>query len=177
MKAKFLLAPAASLIVFGGPAYANVYLTVEQAQSLMFPHAILTPAFQTLTGEQVKAIEKMSGVPVRAKQLKAWKVSTGGWFLADEAVGKHEFIPFALALDDKGAVKSIEILEYREAYGSQIRDRQWRGQFTGKQAGAKLQLGKEIQNISGATLSCRHITDAVKRLLSTHAVVLNHAAS
>ena len=51
-----------------------------------------------------------------------WRVSTGGWFIADEVVGKHEFIPFAVALDDQGAVKGIEILEYREAYGGQIRD-------------------------------------------------------
>ncbi len=143
----------------------------------MFPHATFTPAFQTLAPDQAKAIEKMSSVAVRGKQLKVWKVSTGGWFLVDEAVGKHEFIPFALAIDNKGAVKSVEILEYREAYGSQIRDSKWRGQFAGKHAGDKLLLGKDIQNISGATLSCRHITDAVKRLLSTYEVVLAHAAS
>jgi Na+-transporting NADH:ubiquinone oxidoreductase subunit NqrC len=70
------------------------------------------------------------------------------------------------------AVKDIEILEYRESYGDQVRLPQWRAQFTGKRRGAKLKLDDDIQNISGATLSCRHITDGVKRLLSTYAVAL-----
>ncbi len=175
MQAKFMAASAASLVVLGGPAYATIFLSVTQAQSLMFPGATLTPQFVTLTAEQVKAIEKASGVAVRGKELKAWKVSTGGWFVVDQAVGKHEFIPFAMALSEEGVVKSVEILEYREAYGGQIREGQWRAQFHGKRAGAALQLGKDIDNISGATLSCRHITDAVKRLLSTYELVLAHA--
>ena len=80
----------------------------------MFPGASFTPDFRTLTSEQVAAIEKASAANVRNRQLKVWRVSDGGWFIADEVVGKHDFIPIALALDAGGAVKSIEILEYRE---------------------------------------------------------------
>ncbi|MDE3162418.1 MAG: FMN-binding protein, partial [Acidobacteriota bacterium] len=69
-------------------------------------------------------------------------------------------------------VKGVEILEYREAYGGQIRDPEWQKQFLGKDASAKLQLGKSIRNISGATLSCKHITDGVERLLVTYELVL-----
>jgi len=35
-----------------------------------------------------------------------------------------------------------------------------------------LALGRQIRNISGASLSCRHVTDGVRRLLSTYAIVL-----
>jgi Na+-transporting NADH:ubiquinone oxidoreductase subunit NqrC len=35
-----------------------------------------------------------------------------------------------------------------------------------------LRLEHDIKNISGATLSCRHIADGVKRVLATHAVAL-----
>ena len=55
---------------------------------------------------------------------------------------------------------------------TEIREALWRAQFIGKRHGAQLALTKDIQNISGATLSCRHITDGVKRLLATHAFVL-----
>ncbi len=175
MKSKFLLLPLAPLVLAGGPAYATVYLSVEQAQALMFPGAAFTPDFRTLTDAQAKEIEKASGVSVRNKQLKIWRASTGGWFIADEVVGKHDFIPFALALDEKGAVKSVEILEYREAYGGQVRDPAWHNQFLGKLPGARLQLEKDIRNISGATLSCRHITDGVSRLLATYAIVLGQS--
>jgi Na+-translocating ferredoxin:NAD+ oxidoreductase RnfG subunit len=173
MKARLIFIPLAGIAIAGGPAYATVYLSVEQAQQIMFPGASFTPDNRTLTEDQVKAIEKMSGVPVRNKQLKVWRVSTGGWFIVDEVVGKHEYIPFALGIDAQGKVKDVEILEYREAYGDQIRNPEWRKQFVGQGPGTKLQLGKNIRNISGATLSSRHITDGVERLLATYAVVLH----
>src|SRR4029077_6394947 len=154
------------------PACATVYLSVEQAQQVMFPGATFTQDYRTLTTAEAAAIRKASGVDLRSRNLKLWKVSSGGWFFADEVVGKHEFIPFAVGLDQDGAVKGIEILEYREAYGDQVRNPAWRAQFTGKKHGAALTLTKDIQNISGATLSSRHITDGIKRLLATHAIAI-----
>jgi hypothetical protein len=154
------------------PAQAAVFLSIEQAQALMFPGAALTADFRHLTDDQVRAIEDDSGVDVRDHDLKVWRASTGGWFIADEVVGKHEFIPIAVALDKDGAVAGIEILEYREAFGDQVRDPAWRAQFTGKSHSATLKLNQDIRNISGATLSSKHITDGVKRLLSTYATVI-----
>ena len=171
MRAQFVLLPCATLAVIT-PAHAAVYMSVEQAQALMFPGASFTPEFKMLTKEQVGAIEKASGVDVHSRDLRVWRVSTGGWFIADQVVGKHEYIPLALGLDAQGAVKAVEILEYREAYGDQVRNPAWRGQFTGKKHGAALTLTKDIQNISGATLSSRHITDGIKRLLATYAIAI-----
>lgn len=172
MRSRLFFLPLAGVVLAAGPAYATVYLSVEQAQALLFPGATFQPAPHTLTDEQAKAIARASGVDVRSRQLKAWRASTGGWFLVDEVVGKHEYIPFALALDDKGTVKGVEILEYREAYGDQIRNPGWRQQFVGKVPGVRLQLEKNIRNISGATLSCKHLTDGVERLLVTYDLVL-----
>ncbi len=173
MRAQFVLVPFATLAIVS-PASATVYLSIAQAQQLMFPGATFTPEFRELTREQVSAVEKASEVDVRNRNVRIWRVSTGGWFIADEVVGKHEFIPFALSLDAGGAVKAVEILEYRESYGSQIRNQGWRDQFTGKRHGATLALTKDIQNISGATLSSRHITDGIKRLLATYAILFAH---
>ncbi len=172
MEARLIFLPLAGIAIAGGPAYATVYLSVEQAQNVLFPGATFHPEPLVFTQDQVRAIEHASGVHVLSKQLKVWRVSTGGWFIVDEVVGKHEYIPFALGLDENGAVKGIEILEYREAYGGQIRDPEWQKQFLGKAPGTKLQLDKNIRNISGATLSCKHITDGVERLLATYEIVL-----
>lgn len=171
MKSPFVLLPVAAPTI-PVPARATVYLTVAQAQTLMFPGAAFTADFRTLTDGEAEAIERASDVNVRHRTLRVWRVSTGGWFIADEVVGKHDFIPFALALTPDGAVKSLEILEYRETYGGQVRDESWRAQFTGKRNGARLRLNDDIRNISGATLSSRHIADGVKRLLATYALVL-----
>lgn len=171
MKARFLLLPLATAAI-ASPVYAKVYLSVEEAQQLMFPGATFTKQALTLTDAQAGAIEKASRTNVLNRQVQLWKVSTGGWFIADEVVGKHEFIPIAVGLDASGGVKDIEILEYREAYGDQVRNPKWRAQFTGKRNGARLSLTEDIQNISGATLSSKHITDGVRRLLATYAVAI-----
>ncbi len=172
MKVRFFLLPTAVLTILM-PAQAAVYLTVEQAQALMFPGQALTADFRTLTDAQADAIEKASDTNVRNRQLRVWRVSGGGWFIADEVVGKHDFIPFALAIDANGAVKSVEILEYREAYGGEVRNPKWLAQFTNKKNGDSIVDGDSIQNISGATLSSKHITDGVRRLLATYAIVLS----
>lgn len=169
MRAAFFLIPALAVTM---PVHATVYLSVEQAQKLMFPGATFTPVPLTLSPEQVAAIEKASDANVLNRTLHAWRASSGGWFIADEVVGKHEFIPFVVAIDASGAVKAVEILEYREAYGGEVRNPKWLAQFAGKKNGDALEDGKSIKNISGATLSSKHITDGVRRLLATHAVVL-----
>jgi hypothetical protein len=171
MDARFLLFPLAAVAI-AAPAQATTYLSVEQAQALMFPGAQLAPEFRVLTDGQAEAIEKDADVAVRNRSLRAWRASTGGWLMVDQVVGKHEFITYALALDADGAVKGVEILEYLESFGDEIRDPGWRAQFTGKRHGARLKLTADIKNISGATLSCRHVTDGIRRLLATHALVL-----
>jgi hypothetical protein len=48
----------------------------------------------------------------------------------------------------------------------------WRNQFAGKTAADAVALDRDIRNISGATLSCRHLTEGVHRLLQLYAHVL-----
>jgi len=172
MRGRLILAPMAALLAAPPAAYATTYMTTEQAQAAMFPGAKLTPDFRVLTDEQAQAIRRDAGVAPLGRELRAWRASDGGWFLLDRVVGKHEFITYVVALDDSGAVKGVEILDYRESYGDQVRGTAWRAQFVGKRHGAALKLGQDVRNISGATMSSKHVTDGVKRLLSTHAIVL-----
>ncbi len=152
--------------------YATTYFSAEQAQQAIFPGGKLTPAPATLTDEQAERIKKQSGVSVRHKDIQAWKVAEGGWFILDEVVGKHEFITYAIGLNADGSVKQVEIMDYRESYGYQVRDADWRQQFVGKTVADPLKLNQDIRNISGATLSSKHIADGVKRVLATYAIAL-----
>jgi hypothetical protein len=173
MKRRVLLLSSA-ILVTASAARATVFLTAAQAQALMFPGETLQPSFRKLTAEQKAAIRRDSGESPLSDELKVWRSRNGGWFIIDEVVGKHEYITYAVSLDATGGVKDIEVLDYRETYGYEIREPAWRAQFTGKHHGAKLKLGDDIHNISGATLSCKHITDGVRRLLATYAIVLAH---
>ena len=165
----WLVLPVAALSV---PAYATSYLTVEEAQRLMFPGATLEPAFVTLSDAQRAVIASAAGVAVPSKDVHVWRVAGGGFFFVDEVIGKHEAIGYALGLNADGSVKQVEILDYREAYGWEVRNEKWRRQFVGKTAANPVLLDRDIRNISGATLSSRHVTEGVRRLLKTHALVL-----
>jgi Na+-translocating ferredoxin:NAD+ oxidoreductase RnfG subunit len=115
-------------------------------------------------------------VRVRLLEQRVWQARAAGkllgWFIIDEVYGKHEFITYAVGINADGSVRQIEVMDYREAYGYEIRNRAWRRQFAGKRHGDALRLDQDIKNISGATLSCRHVTDGVKRLLAFHQVAL-----
>jgi Na+-translocating ferredoxin:NAD+ oxidoreductase RnfG subunit len=128
----------------------------------------MNPQHAVISAAQAKQIEKVAGTKVRELSPKIWRSSDGGWFYLDQVIGKHEFITYALAINKDGAVSGVEILDYRETYGSEIRNPKWRAQFNDKRNGAPLKLEVDIVNLSGATLSCRNITTGVKRLLATH---------
>lgn len=168
----FIALPVSALVV--PSAFAVQYLTVDQAQRAIFPGKSFTAAPVKLGAAQRKAIEQASGVRVLHNEQQVWRVNGGGWFLVDEVVGKHEFITYAVGLNADGSVKQIEVMDYRETYGGQIRDQKWRAQFVGKTSESALKLDTDIKNISGATLSCRHVTDGVKRLLAFYEIALKH---
>ena len=168
----FIALPISALVA--PSTFAVQYLTVDQAQHAIFPGKSLTAAPVKLFPVQRKAIEQASGIRALHDEQQVWRVSGGGWFIVDEVVGKHEFITYAVGLNANGAVKQIEVMDYRETYGGQIRDESWRAQFVGKTSQSPLKLDRDIKNVSGATLSCRHITDGVKRLLAFYEIALKH---
>jgi Na+-translocating ferredoxin:NAD+ oxidoreductase RnfG subunit len=142
-------APAAAVISVTAPAHAVQYLTIPEAQQQAF------------------------GAAARFTELEAdrtWRAEAGGrlagFFVFDRVVGKHLFIDYAVALDPSGRVLGVEILQYRESYGGDVRSPSWLAQFVGKTGASPLEVDKDIRNISGATLSSHHVTEGVKRILA-----------
>lgn len=157
--------------------HAVEYLSIPQAQAALFPAPVqFEPLEGKPTAEQLAAIEALAAVPKSRFQPQIWKVTEGGkpvgFFLVDNVIGKHDAITFALGLDTQGSIQGLEILNYRENYGGEVRFPGWRGQFKGKRPSDLSGLGTSIRNISGATLSCSHLTEAVKRLLAWYEILL-----
>lgn len=147
-------------------AWATQYLSVAEAQRAMFAEA---DAFRALAPVDAALATELGGAGWSPQLFEADKGGVRlGWFIVDRVIGKTELITYALALDAAGAVKSIEILDYRETHGSEVRLAAWRKQFVGKTAQEPVQLDRDIKNISGATLSSRHVTEGVHRLLQLY---------
>jgi Na+-translocating ferredoxin:NAD+ oxidoreductase RnfG subunit len=159
------------------PAHATQYLTVEQAQHLLFPRADdFTSAPVQLSAELKARIKTQTGVSLRGAKRPVWAARRAGELLGhvmlDNVIGKHELITYAVGIDRTGVLLGVEILDYRETRGGEVRDPRWRAQFVGKGPGSPLRLEEDIQNISGATLSCRHVTDGVRALVALHSDLL-----
>jgi Na+-translocating ferredoxin:NAD+ oxidoreductase RnfG subunit len=142
-------APVAALVSLASSAHAVQYLTIPEAQKQAFPSA-------------TQFVEVEAG--------RIWKAQAGGrvvgLFVFDRVIGKHLFIDYAVALDPGGRVHSVEVLQYRESYGGEVGSPSWLAQFVGKTSSSPLEVGKDIRNISGATLSSAHVTEGVKRVVA-----------
>lgn len=159
---RLALVPAALVAIAPASAFAVHYLDAEQAQKLMFPDAerfefrsFPVDAGSTRTGE--------SRIQVRVAQRGE---ATLGYVVVDEVIGKFELITYAVGLNRDGSVRQVEVMDYRESHGHEIRLPAWRRQFEGKSAASPIRVGEDIANISGATLSCQHVTDGVRRIVA-----------
>jgi Na+-translocating ferredoxin:NAD+ oxidoreductase RnfG subunit len=133
----------------GSTAHAVQYLSIADAQRHAFPSAT---SFAVIQADRI------------------WRAEAGGrvlgFFIFDRVIGKHLYIDYSVALDPSGRIRQIDILQYRESYGGEIRSPSWLAQFAGKTSASALQVGVDVRNISGATLSCHHVTEGVKRIMS-----------
>jgi Na+-translocating ferredoxin:NAD+ oxidoreductase RnfG subunit len=144
-------APAAAVVSLTSAAHAVQYLSVAEAQKLAFPSA-------------TQFVEVQPG--------RVWKAQAGGkaigLFVFDRVIGKHLFIDYTVALDAGGRVHRVDILQYRESYGGEVRQASWLAQFVGKTSASPLAVDSDIRNISGATLSSHHVTEGVKKILGLY---------
>jgi hypothetical protein len=142
-------APAALVLSVGSAAHAVQYLSIAEAQRRAFPTATSFTVVQT---------------------DRIWRAEAGGrvvgFFILDRVIGKHLYIDYSVALDPGGRIRQVDILQYRESYGGEIRSPSWLAQFNGKTDASPLQVGNDIRNISGATLSSHHVTEGVRRIMA-----------
>ena len=176
MKALQFAAIAATVGV-SSSAFATQYLTVEQAQQVIFPQAsAFKEANWQLTAEQMQQVQQLAGLPARSVNWRVFAAQkndvTLGYVVLDDVIGKFELISYAVGLNVDATVRQIEILTYRESHGFEIRMPAWRKQFAGKSASTGISVGDGIANISGATLSCAHVTDGVRRVAAIAQLVL-----
>ena len=167
MKFELLFVPAFMLTA---PSFAAEYLTVDEAQAVLFPGETLSAAHFVLTDAQIAALAKVVSDALPRRQVRVWRASSGGWFFLDQVIIKGDRISFAVGVDAKGAVSGVEILACLELYDG-IRRPEWRGQFKGKAHNTN-ELLDQIKSVSGSTLSTTAITTSVKRILATHVLFL-----
>ncbi len=87
-----------------------------------------------------------------------------GYLYLDDALGKFDRFDYMVIFSPDLAILTVKVLVYREDYGGEIGSKRWLKQFTGKKDGRGIEYKKDIQGISGATISVRSISSGIKKL-------------
>jgi Na+-translocating ferredoxin:NAD+ oxidoreductase RnfG subunit len=164
-----LLAGSGIVLVAPAPVRgAQVFLHENEAAHAMFPQATTSLRKELwLTDAEHTALEKALGRHVDSHGYTYLEViaqkATVGFVLILDVIGQSQPITFAVAVSDEGILQDVQVMVYREPRGEEIQDKRFRRQFTGKRASDALALGKDIDAISGATISSRAATFAARK--------------
>lgn len=140
-----------------------------------FPHAALEKRLVVFTAKERETLSAAANPFEAPRTFRCWiareEGALRGYAVIGDAPGKCQPITYLLRVDAQLAIEAVEILAYRESHGGEVREERWRAQFTGKDVRSELRLSRDIRNVAGATISCRSITDAVRRDLACLALV------
>jgi Na+-translocating ferredoxin:NAD+ oxidoreductase RnfG subunit len=174
----FLWPIVVAILLIAGPSHADrVYLTVDQALANAFPQDVTVERKVVwITAAQAAQVEARAGSPLPRRVVNAYLGRRGGrivgYAFVDDVIGKTEPITYMVTVTPDATVERLDLLVFRETHGYEIERASWRDRFRGLRLGAGLRVGREIDKITGATLSCRAVTDGVRRLLALTEVVL-----
>jgi len=96
-----------------------------------------------------------------------WKIfesnSLVGVAILDNVLGKSLPITYLTCFNMDGQLINAHIVKYREDYGYEVGNRRWLNQFLGLIASSDYKVGKNIDGISGATISVNSVTRGINR--------------
>lgn len=164
---------------FATPAAAKVFLSVDEALRFAFPGCKVERRTAFLTPAQLGKARELAGVEVASALVTYHAATRDGqpagtaWFDTHRVRTLPETL--MIVVDPQGKVARIEVISFREPEEYMPRG-PWYQQFLGKRLDAGLQLKREIRPVTGATLTARATTSAVRRILALRQVVLAAAA-
>ncbi len=83
----------------------------------------------------------------------------------DEVNLAFEFFDYFMLLDTSKQVIWVKIYNYHATHGHEVMSRGWLNQFKGLEPGKSIIFGKDIEAISGATVSASAITEDIQQVL------------
>src|SRR5690242_15074140 len=102
-------------------AHAETYLTETQAAAILFPGVQLEPHWIELSPAESKTIDENSKEHVSDLHVRVFWGLHKEAVVIDRVIGKHDYITYAVGINPDGKIRGIEIMEYRETYGYQVR--------------------------------------------------------
>ncbi len=151
---KKYLTIALSLMVMMLASYAQAieeYLKPEQFLTEVFAGNIPKPQVLWVTKDVAKQVERILGhAPAQLRQRYWYANGKSAWIL--DEVGKEDPITAGFVVTE-GKISQVRVLIYRESRGWEVRYPAFLKQYQGVELQANQNLNRNIDGISGATLS------------------------
>jgi hypothetical protein len=144
---------------FPAPAFADqVYQQPAEFLKEVFNGAVPSAALLDVTGERRDKVAAILDHQPNYLRMRYWRSGErSAWVL--EEIGKVKPITAGIIVSGE-EIEDVRILIYRESHGGEVRHRYFTKQFVGAKLEPKLALSKNVDGISGATLS----VNAIRRL-------------
>jgi hypothetical protein len=168
-------------LVLGGVSWPPVaqgklYMTRDQALTAAFgDSSTIETRTAYLTEAQVATVEEAAHAPFSAARVTYYVARDPAATLLGHAyIETHRVRTQAetimVVVDTLGHVARVEVLAFHEPE-DYLPPARWLELFDDRPLSPQLAAGRELPNLSGATLTARAMSDAVRRLLAVHAVV------
>lgn len=161
------------------PLPARVLLTVDEALELAFPGCRVERTTVYLTEEQLARARELAGGEVESALVRPYvaRCARGAGGVAYFDTHRVRTLPETLmvVVGADGEVDRIEVLAFREPPDYLPREA-WYEQFAGRGLDPELELKRGIRGVTGATLTARATTGAVRRVLALDRVIRDAGA-
>jgi hypothetical protein len=162
------------------PSPAKVLLSVDEALALAFPGAEMERRTVYLTAGQRDEAAGLAGVPLATGIVHPYLARRDGEVVGTAFFDTHLVRTLAatvmVAVDARGQVLRVETIAFDEPPDYLPRS-EWFRQFDGHRLDPELELRRAIRPVTGATLTARSTTDAVRRALALERVLRQPSTS
>ena len=157
-----------AVLALGGQALAEgLYLSEPQLAERLFPEGKgLAASTVSLTDAEADRVALLFGYRLEQKSFRLLAAGEAGTIFVLDVMGQNAPITFGVGVTRDGVVRGVELVAYRESRGEEIRAPRFLRQLTGKRLTDPLKLGKDVDAITGATISSRSATLATRKALA-----------
>ena len=163
-----------ALLLTAVPAGGAVLVSQEDALASAFPDAQVQRVTSFLEESQARRIEELAGSEIDSRVIIRYHgVRSGepvGTAYFDSHLVRTLSETLMVVVSPQGAVVRVEVLAFEEPPDYLPREA-WFDQFDGAALDDDLALKRRIRGVTGATLSSKAATAAVRRVLAIHQVL------
>ena len=163
----FIIGLVFSNTLFAGGVYQEPDAFIKET----FPDGLFEKKVIWLDKPSKLEIEEVLSHAYKGLRVRYWLHGTKTAWILDE-IGKEKPITTGIVIDND-KIERIRILAFRESRGWEVRHAFFTDQFSNAALLNNKQLDKNIDNISGATLSVRAVTKLSRIALMLHKKIIN----